>query len=194
MPIGDSEIIFNARINLADTAFGIGNFDRAREMLEEMYSSLPQQHEWMKWRYTQHLTHSLGEVRFSLGEINGALILADECLALAEKTESRKNIIKGRRLRGQVFLSQGKLSEAEKEFQYALMIAMEIGNPPQLWKTYVALGDLRKEQQKTREALQAYRNALSVIDEVANGLEDQALKNTFLHSEYVKSISEKAKM
>jgi class 3 adenylate cyclase/tetratricopeptide (TPR) repeat protein len=56
LPTGDSELIYNAQINLADSAFGSGNQDQALKMLEELYISLPQQHEWMKWRYTQHLT------------------------------------------------------------------------------------------------------------------------------------------
>ena len=172
----------------------MGDLDRTRAMLEEMNQSLPHQHEWMKWRYTQHLTHSLGELLFTQGEFNRALTLADECLTLAEKTESRKNIIKGRRLRGQVFLAQNKLPEAENEFLKAQEIAIEIGNPPQLWKTYVALGDLRMAQKDHDTALEAHRNAMTIIKEVANGLEDPLLKQTFLHSEHVQSIREKAQM
>lgn len=189
----DSEIIFNAKINQADTEVGIGNNDKARKMLEELYTSLPQQHEWMKWRYTQHLTHSLGEVLLAEGDLDRALSLADECLALAEPTESRKNIIKGRRLRGQVFYKQGEFMEAEKEFSKALAIAQEIGNPPQLWKTYIALGDLQHDLKKKDKALQAYHNAVLVIENVAKGLNDKSLKETFLNSEHVKSIVKKAK-
>ncbi len=192
LTFGDSEIILNAKINLADSAFGIGNHDQARKMLEDIYASLPQEHEWMKWRITQRLTHSLGEIVFEEGNENRALDLANECLALAEPTESRKNIVKGQRLRGQVFLAQGKLKEAEKEFLKALNIAEQIGNPPQLWKTFVAMGDLRQAQKRKNDALDAYHNALSVIEKVAAGLDDKSLKNTFLNSEHVKSIIKKA--
>jgi tetratricopeptide (TPR) repeat protein len=193
LSIRDPEIIINAQINLADSSFGIGDRDKAHKMLEELYASLPQQHEWMKWRYTQHLTHSLGEVLLAEGDENRALKLADEGLALAEPTESLKNIVKSRRLRGQVFLAQGKLKEAEKEFLKALNIAEQIGNPPQLWKTFVTLGDLRIAQKNNDKALQAYRNALSVIEDVAAGLNDKSLKDTFLKSGHVKSIAGKAK-
>jgi len=192
LPLGDAEIITNAQLNIADSEMGRNNYDQALVILEDNYAYLPQQHEWMKWRYTQHLTHSLGEVLLHQGKVDRALIMADECLSLAEKTNSRKYIVKGWRLRGQVFLKQGEYMEAEKEFSKALAIAQEIGNPPQLWKTYIALGDLRQAQKKKGEALQAYHNAMNVIETVAKGLKDQSLKKSFLNSDHVKSIIKKA--
>ncbi len=186
--VGDPEITINAQINLADYAFATGEREQARRELEELYASLPELHEWMKWRYSQHIMHSLGEVLLATGEAERALSLADECLALAEPTETRKNIVKGRRLRGQVFLAQGKLVEVEKELAAALKIAEDIGNPPQLWKTHAALGDLRQAQGKPDDARQAYRDALSVIDGVAAGLEDESLRETFLGSDHVQGI------
>jgi tetratricopeptide (TPR) repeat protein len=86
--------------------------------------------------------------------------------------------------------AQGKLKEAEREIDVALGIAKEIGNPPQLWKTYVALGDLRKAQGELGEAHQAYRDAYSVIEGVADGLTDEALRATFLNSPHVQGIRE----
>jgi tetratricopeptide (TPR) repeat protein len=142
----------------------------------------------MKWRYSQHIMHSLGEVLLTEGNAERALVLADECLALAEPTETRKNMVKARRLRGQAFLAQGKLSEAEREFATALEIAKEIDNPPQLWKTHAALGDLRQAQGKSDDARKAYGYALAVIDRVAAGLGDESLRETFLTSDHVQRI------
>ncbi|KKL20122.1 hypothetical protein LCGC14_2458610, partial [marine sediment metagenome] len=190
--VGDPEITINAQINLADYAFATGEPEQARRELEELYTSLPQLHEWMKWRYSQHIMHSLGDVILATGEAERAFVLADECLALAEPTETRKNIVKGRRLRGQAFLAQGKLSEAERELATALEVAKEIGNPPQLWKTHAALGDLRQAQGKPDDARQAYRDALAVIDGVAAGLTDESLKETFLSSDHVQTLRQAA--
>jgi tetratricopeptide (TPR) repeat protein len=190
--VGDPEITINAQINLADYAFATGEPEQARRELEELYASLPQLHEWMKWRYSQHIMHSLGEVLLATGKAERALSLADECLALAESTETRKNIVKGRRLRGQVFLAQGKLAEAERELATALEVAKEIGNPPQLWKTHAALGELRQAQGRSDEARQAYRDALAVIEGVAGGLEDESLRETFLGSDHVHGIRQAA--
>src|SRR5205085_11142254 len=109
--VGDPEITINAQLNLADYAFVTGEVERAQRELEELYASLPSMHEWMKWRYSQHLMHSLGEVVLAGGEPDRALRLADECLELAESTESRKNVVKGRRLRGQALAASGRLDE-----------------------------------------------------------------------------------
>jgi tetratricopeptide (TPR) repeat protein len=188
LTLGDPEITINAQINLADYAFATGERERARRELEALYASLPELHEWMKWRYSQHIMHSLGEVLLAGGNAKRALVLAGECLALAEQSDSKKNIVKGRRLRGQAFLAQDKLSEAEKDISLALEIAKEIGNPPQLWKTHAALGDLRQAQKQLDEARQAYRDALAVIDGVAAGLEDESLRQTFLNSDHVQGI------
>lgn len=96
--------------------------------------------------------------------------------------------MKARRLRGQVFLAEGKLAEAENELAIALKAAQQIGNPPQLWKTHAVLGDLRKAQRRSGDARQAYRDALTVIEGVAAGLSDEPLRETFLNSNHVQGI------
>lgn len=96
--------------------------------------------------------------------------------------------MRGRRLRGQTLLALGRLQEAEQEVIAALKTAIELGNPPQLWKTHVALGDLRRAQGRTENARRAYGEALSVIEGVAAGLIDERLRETFLHSEHVEAV------
>jgi class 3 adenylate cyclase/tetratricopeptide (TPR) repeat protein len=189
--VGEPEIVVNARTNLADCLIAAGQPDQAIQDLEELYASLPRFHEWVKWRYTQRLTHSLGEVLLANGEAERALQLADECLALAEPTESRKNVVKARRLRGEVFLAQGKLTSAETEILIAESIAREIGNPPQFWKTLVTLGDLRRAQGRTDDARAAYSEALVVIDGVAAGLSYDVLRCSLLESNHVQTIRQK---
>jgi tetratricopeptide (TPR) repeat protein len=196
-PFSDAERESNARLNLGDNLLALGRPDEAEEQfqkVEQVVRNPRPQDRWMLWRYSQHLFHSYGELWLARGDCDKALAYADECLALAEQSDSRKNIVKGRRLRGQVFLAQGKLAEAERELATALEMAQEVGNPPQVWKTYAALADLRKAQAKANDARQAYRDALTVIERLAAGLSDESLKETFLSSDHVQGIRRAAEV
>jgi class 3 adenylate cyclase/tetratricopeptide (TPR) repeat protein len=193
--VGDPEIIRNAEINLGDYYMLLGDLERAQHYLEKVYRDSQQRgkwgEEWMKWRYLQHCCHSLGELWLTKGDAEKVLQFAEECLQLAEPTESRKNIVKGWRLQGQAFCMQGKLAEAGAILQKALALAKEIGNPPQLWKTYQALGELYERQGAAEQAKSAYASAIEVIEEVAGRLQDQEIKWVFLAARPVLEIRER---
>lgn len=142
----------------------------------------------MKWRYTQHLNASLADLWLARGDPARAIGFADACLAGAEPTESRRNIVKARRARGLAFLAQGELAAAEAELDLALSVAREIHNPPQLRMTLQALGDLRRAQGRPADADAAYRQALEVVDAVAASLSDPAIRDTFLASPQVAAL------
>jgi tetratricopeptide (TPR) repeat protein len=142
----------------------------------------------MRWRYGQHLFHRYGELWLARGDLERACAYADECLDLALFNSSLKNVVKGRRLRGQILLAAGRIEEAEEALALALATAREVGNPPQLWKTHAAIGDLRRAQERTGDARQAYGEALSVIEGVASSLTDARLRETFVRSKQVEAI------
>ena len=193
--VGDPEIIRNAEINLGDDYLLLGDLEQAQRYLEKVYGDTQQRgqwgEEWMKWRYSQHLYHSLGELWLTKGDAAQALEFAEECLKLAEPTLSRKNLVKGWRLKGQALLAQGQGEQAQEALSRALTIAREIGNPPQLWKTYQALGALYEWQADLERARAAYQSAMDVIDGVAERLQDQELQRTFLAARPVQEIRER---
>ena len=85
-------------------------------------------------------------------------------------------------------------TEAGRELTTALRLALEVGNPPQLWKTWAALGALQQAQGDAGEAGASYQQALAVIDGVAAGLQDAQLRQTFLDSPEVQRIRDVAPM
>src|SRR5262249_4106612 len=151
-----------AEINLGDDYLLLGDLEQAQRYLEKVYHDAQQQEkwgeEWMKWRYSQHLYHSLGELWLTKGDAAQALEFADECLKLAEPTMSRKNLDKGCGLRGQALLARGQGEQAEAALARALTLAREIGTPPQLWKAYQALGALYESQADLGRARAAYQS------------------------------------
>ena len=185
----------NARLNLGDNLLTLGRIDEAEKHFQKVEQVVrnprPQDH-FMLWRYSQHLFHSHGELWLARGNPDMAITYADECLALAGQSKSEKNIVKGHRLRAQVFLAQGKLEEANQELSIALEVAKRVGNPPQLWKTYAVMGDLRQKQERPNDACRAYGDALAVIEEVAAGLKDKMLRDMFMRSYHVQEMRQKA--
>jgi tetratricopeptide (TPR) repeat protein len=190
LEIPDTELQSNARLNLGDCLLALGSVDEAEDhflAVERVVKQPRPQDHWMLWRYAQHLFHSYGELWLERGDTEQALAYANRCLALAEPSDSVKNIIKACRLRGQSLLAQGRQAEAEREIARALQLAQRLGNPPQLWKTYAALGELWQAQGTAEEAHAAYDAALRIIDQVARSLAEP-LRATFLSSPHVRQI------
>ena len=181
-PTGDPEIIRNAELNLADCYLVRGDLDEAQRVLESVEEGSLRSGGWgedfMKWRYTQHMNVGLGELWLARGDVEKALHYADECLRGAEASESKRNITKGRRLRGKALQTLGRSDEAAADLELALRAAREVGNPAQIWQTLDALG-------RPTEAFEA-------IEGVAAGLADPGLRNTLLASPQVAAIRGRA--
>jgi class 3 adenylate cyclase/DNA-binding SARP family transcriptional activator len=184
------ETIHNAELNLGDCYLALGQLDEARRHFENVHKPSVRGDVWEGCfcRYTQHLNASLGELWLARGDAARAMACAGACLAAAETTLSRRNIVKGRRLRGQALRVRGRRDEAERDLAVAVRIAREIGNPVQLWKTLAAIARLREDQDRLPEAVALDREALSVIEGVADGLSDPDLRATLLASPQVSAL------
>ncbi|HEX6404898.1 MAG TPA: adenylate/guanylate cyclase domain-containing protein [Pseudonocardiaceae bacterium] len=185
------EIEFNARLNLADNLVALGQPDAAEQefkTVEAVVRNPTPAQRWLLWRYSLHFFASYGELWLDRGHPSKALAYADECLQLAEHSTSRKYVVRSRRLRGQAFLAQGRFDHAEQELSTALQLAIDLANPPQLWKTHAAVGDLRRAQGNIEDVRRAYGRALSVIEAMAAGLTDDKLRETLLHSQRVAQV------
>jgi class 3 adenylate cyclase/tetratricopeptide (TPR) repeat protein len=185
------EVEMNARLNLAENLLAQGRLEEAELHFRVVEAEIRRPRiNWMVWRYAERVLAGFGEWWLVRGDPARALSHADECLARAERSRSRKNIVKARRLRGQAHLYGGRSAQAQTEFAAALELAREVGSPPQIWKTHAAIGDGLLAEGRTQRARQAYREALNVIDGVAVGLTDEELRATFLASDEVGRIRE----
>lgn len=187
----DPEIEMNARLNLADDLAATGALAEAAEqfsVVEAVVRNPTPPQRWLLWRYSLHFFASFGDLCLERGDAAGALSFADECLGLAEQTSSAKYVVRARRLRGRALTVLGRPDEAEHELTAALEIAVPLENPPQLWKTHVAVGDLRRVQRRSAEARRAFDEALSVIDAMAERLTTRTLRERLLCSEAVEQV------
>ena len=108
--------------------------------------------------------------------------------SIATRTNSRKYLVKGWRLMGEIALARRQWDEAEGALQQALTIAQAIGNPTQLWKTHLAYGHLYTATRKPEMAQQAYGAAREVIERVKGSLRDPGLRASLESSPLMRRV------
>lgn len=187
---GDAEMIANAELNLGDIFLLKGDLPLAQEFLDGVHRLVNDRatSEWMKWRYSMHLLASLGELCLAKGDAAKSREFADQCLELATRTNSRKYLVKGYRLKGEIALVRHQWDEAEGVLRQALTIAKAIGNPTQLWRTHLALGRLYDATKKPVRARQAYQSARQVIDRVKASLQHPGLRTSLENSPLIRHV------
>jgi class 3 adenylate cyclase/tetratricopeptide (TPR) repeat protein len=189
---GDPETIANPEINLGDIFLARGDLTLAHEFLDGVHRLVknPATGEWMKWRYSTHLFASLGELWLARGDYTKAKEFCDHAFDIATRTQSKKYLVKGWRLRGEIALARRQWEEAENALGQALSIARTIGNPTQLWKTHAALGGLYSETKKPELAQQAFTAAREVIDHMKASVQHVGLRGSLENAPMMQRIYE----
>jgi tetratricopeptide (TPR) repeat protein len=182
----------NAEINLGDVYLARGDLALAQDLLEgvHQYAQSPATSEWMRFRYSIRLFASLGELWLARGDLGKARGFAERCLELATRSNARRNLVKGWRLTGDIARTQGRWEEAQTALDTALHLAEAIGNPPQMWKTQIALGRLHAARKDPAAADRAYRAARAVIDGVRAGLQDARLRSSFERGPWFEAVDQ----
>lgn len=178
-------------MNLADCYLALGRLEDAQRLLEGIEAETKRKGEWgddwVKWRY-QHLNASLAELRLAGSRLDDAPESANTCLEAALATNSPRNVVKARAVRGQIFLARAQFAAADQELVTATHIAREVGNPAQTWRSLAALGHLRLAQGRFAEACEAFEEGLHQIECVAADLTEEHVRETFVQSGEVKTM------
>jgi hypothetical protein len=66
--------------------------------------------------------------------------------------------------------------EAENALREAVTIAEAIGNPTQIWKSYLSLGRFHTERKRPELAGQAFKAAREVVDQMKANLQHSGLR------------------
>jgi tetratricopeptide (TPR) repeat protein len=180
----------NAELNLGDVFLARGDLAQAAEMFDSVHAFAqdPAGSEWMRYRYSIRLHASLGELALVRGDLARARRHADQCLDAATRTTSRKNLVKGWRLTGQIATAARRWDEAETALRQALAIAERIGNPPQLWQTHAALARLHAARGRPHEAHASRAAARALLDRTKAALPDDALRAAFERAPVIQRV------
>ena len=77
-----------------------------------------------------------------------------------------------------------------EHLQEAACCAEEVGLPGELWSLYMELGEMYQQQDEESHADQAFARAAEIIQALADTMEDQQQRTTFLSAPVVKRVSE----
>jgi tetratricopeptide (TPR) repeat protein len=171
----------NAELNLGDISRARGDLSLAQELYDDVYryAKDPGTSRWMRFRYSIRMFAGLGELALARGDLTAARTYSAECLDLATRTGSRKNLVKGWRLAGELARAQREWDRAEQHLRTALDLAASIGNPVQYWKTELALGQLLSDAGRHDEAHKAFQRAYLRMQAVRESLRHERLQQAF---------------
>jgi len=171
----------NAELNLAEIFCARGEVARAQDQYDEVfrYFSNRSTSDWMRYRYSIRMFAGLGALAVARGDLAAARSHSAECLALATRTDSRKNLVKAWRLAGDIAAAAGDRDVAEGHFRTSRDHAVALGNPVQHWKAELALGHFYTGVARAADANLAYQRAFDVMQRVRQGLREEVLRTAF---------------
>ena len=187
---GAEEAEANAIVNLAENAVAEGDYKQAEKQLQDISKKAETDPGYLvnkhRWGVRQLCTS--GEIFLHKNETDKAMNCAQKAFAIAERTFNKRGMVRINRLMGAIYVTKKDFLKAEEKLTEALAGAKEVGNPPQLWRTFYALGQLKKAQGLYDEAEGKYREGLKVIEGTALVLKNKELRDIFLNSDQVLQI------
>ena len=130
----------------------------------------------------------------TLGDLDKAeAFLADmDAHGFTAQFPFKKHQIRAARLRADILAARKDVEAAIETLKTALGNARSFGNPTQLWKTHMALGDLLAENRKESQARPHYVAARKIVETVADRLTDATLEAGFLQASPIRAVLSKA--
>ena len=178
---GDPGTQPNAELNLADIFRMRGDLARAKDQYDEVFRFWKDlsASQWMRFRYSIRMFAGLGELAVAQGDLSTARAHKSACLDLATRSGSRKNLVKGWRLAGEIARAERDWDGAEGHLRTSRDLAASLGNPVQLWKSELALGRCLQDTGRVDDARQAFQRAFAVMQSVRERLRDDRLRQAF---------------
>jgi tetratricopeptide (TPR) repeat protein len=166
-----SEFVGNATINLADAALWRGDLRGTEPYLGEVAAILAdRRNEWMTWRYGMHYDLTAAELSIARGDFGRARQHIDNALAVAQRTRSRRYVVRATRLLAGCHIAAGDPVEGERLLSSVVTQARTLANPAQLWHALLAHGRVLQRLGRCDEAAAAGREGLQLSGGVADTL------------------------
>lgn len=181
---GDKTNIAKALNNLGDTYRQKGltnnNIEDLHEALEKFKQSLILTQEAKDRKTEVQVLNNIGTVHADLNHSSDALEYFQKGLIIAEKVgdEEAKGMILNNM--GIVHSNIGNFEMSSEYFQQAIDLAQKIEGGKILWEAYLELAATFSKQKKYDEALKAYKDSISTIENIRSQIDLEELKASYL--------------
>ena len=189
------EMHSQTHINLAENYLMTGDVQKARENLKLVYENINNPaYAFARTRWKPRCLLGLGELWLQTGDADKAESLLSELFEhqWTDKFPYKKYQVRAWCLRSDILSARGLMKNAEIELTRALTQANQLGNPTLLWKIQQAVGNLLLKQGKNKDAKAQFQTALKVVQDIAEGLTDVALKEGYLQSDPIQELFSQA--
>ncbi|HZB46557.1 MAG TPA: hypothetical protein VE360_14980, partial [Pyrinomonadaceae bacterium] len=143
---------------------------------------------WFRWRYQIRLHAGACEHQLALGDLARAEEHAHRLLETATHYEAHKYVAVAHKLLAEVAIARRDLPKASAELDAALSELRTYPVPIVAWKTFAALGKLRALEGDADAAREAFSRAVAYVNEIADGVQDESLREGFLDSAPVREV------
>jgi class 3 adenylate cyclase/tetratricopeptide (TPR) repeat protein len=144
-----------------------------------------------RWRWTIRLLIGLAECSYMAAEYEQALWYADQGIKDAQATSSQKYVALGWALRGKIAIQLGDTRTAGADLERACALAERLQSPSLIYPMAYDLGQWYETNGKESEAAMLYRKAEATIEQMANAIEDEALRSSFRQSPLIRTVCER---
>jgi DNA-binding CsgD family transcriptional regulator len=122
------------------------------------------------------------ELALTSGDSRRALDVVDSLLRSAANCTDERDIPRLAKLRGEALAALGQVADAETVLRHAEQGARTRGLTPLRWRIHVALGQLYLAEHRSDDAEREFAVARTLVQDLADTISDQLLRNSFLHS------------
>ena len=166
-----SEFVGNATINLADAALWRGDLSGSEPHLAAVADILAdRRNEWMSWRYGMHYDLTAAEFWIARGDLGRARQHIENCMSVAQRTRSRRYLVRATRLLAACHRAAGELAESERLLSDVVTQARALANPSQLWHALLAHGRVLQDLGRHEAAVAAAREGAHLSARTADTL------------------------
>src|SRR5262249_54833195 len=137
--------------------------------------------EWMTWRYGMHYDLAAAEFSIARGDLDRARQHIHNCLAVAQRTRSRRYLVRANRLLAACPTAAGDPAERERLLATVVTQARDLANPSQTCRALLAWATAQRALGRRDQAVLSAREGVEVADRVITALPSE-LHSTFRQS------------